>query len=93
MSNLYEEFEEILHEWPHLNRYPFRGSKEKFGNGAIGDVTVDPRHIEYEPRTVQQRIQHSNMISEELHLRNISYNNLSPPEQRLMLQEVLMTEH
>jgi hypothetical protein len=26
-------------------------------------------------------------------MRNISFENLSPPEQRLMLHEVLLTEH
>jgi hypothetical protein len=39
------------------------------------------------------QIQHNNMIREELCLQNTTHNNLSPPEQRLMLHEVLLTEH
>ncbi len=73
--HLSEEYQELQREWPHLQHYPIKKSKIKYGNNGIGDGTMDPRHIEYEPRTVQQRIQHCALVREELKLRNISFSN------------------
>jgi hypothetical protein len=49
-------------------------SRIKSGNNGIGDRSKDPRHNEYEPRTVQQRMQHCNLVCEELILRDVSCN-------------------
>jgi hypothetical protein len=91
LHNLCMELEDLTKEWPHLVQYPFNSSKIKLGSSR--ETSVDPRNIEYEPQTVQQCIQYSNMIREEIRLRGISNANLATPEQRLLLYEVLIMEH
>jgi hypothetical protein len=46
---------------------------------------VDPRNIENKPQSVQQWIQHGNMVCKELYL--------SGPEQQLFLHEILIAEY
>ncbi len=91
MLQLHEEKADLIREFPHLHHYPFKKSRIKVGS-SIGDGSADPRHIEFEPRTVQQRIQHNNLIQEELRLRGIPFDALSPHERRLMLHELLISE-
>jgi len=91
LNSLCAELEDMQDEWPHLSGYPFNTSKIKLGSTA--EASLDPRNIEYEPRTVQQRIQHNNMVREELRLRGFDHENLSGPEQRMLLHEILITEY
>jgi hypothetical protein len=91
VHNLCMDLEELTNEWPHLIQYPFNTSKIKLG--ISGEASVHPRNIEYEPQTVQQRIQHSNIIHEEIRLQGVNNENLTTPEQRLLLHAALITEH
>jgi hypothetical protein len=84
------ELEDLKSEWAHLKHFPFKNSKIK--SGTTGESTADPRHIEYEPRSIQQRMVHNRMIEEELRMRDINIDNLSGPERRLLLHEVLIME-
>jgi hypothetical protein len=84
------ELEDLKREWTHLRNYPFKNSKIK--SGSNGESTADPRQIEYEPRSIQQQIAHNRMIEEELRMRDINVENLSGPERRLLLHEVLIME-
>jgi len=84
------ELEDLKSEWAHLRHFPFKNSKIK--SGTTGESTADPRHIEYEPRSIQQRMVHNRMIEEELRMRDINIDNLSGPERRLLLHEVLIME-
>ncbi len=70
LNSLCAELEDMQDEWPHLSGYPFNTSKIKLGSTA--EASLDPRNIEYEPRTVQQRIQHNNMVREELRLQDLT---------------------
>jgi hypothetical protein len=88
--NLQEEYQNLWTEYEHLKRYPFNQSKIKNGDSGVGNGITDPRHIEYEPSTVQQHIRHSVMVWEELKIRGISHDNYSPLEQRILLHEMLI---
>jgi hypothetical protein len=67
LLHLNDEKSVMEREWPHLSRYSFTTSRIKFGNRGIGNGITDPRHIEYEPQTVQQRIQYCNLVYQELY--------------------------
>ncbi len=62
LLHLQMECQDLLHDWPHLASYPFTSSRIKFGNSGVGDGSSDPRHIEYAPQTVNQRLQHCNLV-------------------------------
>lgn len=93
MTRLRGEHLDLLRSWPHLERYPYTGSKIRFGTTGVVDATADNRHIDYEPNTRVQKIAHRKLLEDELRMRGIDYDPSSASAViKMHLYEVLMVE-
>jgi hypothetical protein len=45
MGRLKQERQDLLQSWPHLNRYPYTGTKIRFGSTGVIDATTDKRTL------------------------------------------------
>lgn len=97
IERMREEMQDLLHTWYHLHHLPFNGrSRLRFSNYGVNNI-IDPAndnlHIDFEPRTRIERVQHRNLLESELRLHNITHlSNHTTAEIKIYLHEILLVE-
>ena len=97
LERLREEREEMASSWPHLQHLvSLKGrSRVRWGNSgdAVYSSRSDPLHIDFEPRSRQDRVSHRNLLDAEARLRGFNdFTRLSIGELKINLQEILIIE-
>jgi hypothetical protein len=83
----------MVDNYPHLSLLPLKNTKMRCGNEGLNDNCSDPRHIEFNGRSVTSREIHRKMMENELRMRNIQPESTRSPELRLQLHEILLVEN